>query len=258
MGLETVVVVRLAHNRTETIQKGGQPVNILPQQEMADAPQAVSGLRLVSRLLHGAARRRIAAALRTGNLRVVAQTDLLAPARLPGLARESLMLLVAGGSFFAIINIIAWDIHGVTSLPGPGSTLSKLFLLVIANLLAYAIMLPLHEGIHAVTILLLGGRPRFGLRLPIAAYCTAPGQVFTRKGYIAVALAPLVVLTAVGVVITALWPQWATWLWFFFAGNISGAVGDLATASDVRHLPQDALIADNESGYTAYTVGEEE
>jgi hypothetical protein len=70
-------------------------------------------------------------------------------------------------------------------------------------------------------------------------------------------LAPLVALTVVGVVITALWPQWATWLWFAFAGNISGAVGDLVTASEVRHLPADALIADNEAGYTAYAIGAE-
>ena len=74
----------------------------------------------------------------------------------------------------------------------------------------------------------------------------------------AVALAPLVVLTVVGVVITALWPQWATWLWFGFAGNISGAVGDLVTASEVRRLPSGALIADDETGYTAYVAGASE
>ena len=202
--------------------------------------------------------RRVEEALRSGNLRAIAQTDLLVPARLPTLARDSLTLLVAGGAFFAIVNIIAWDIHGVAALPGPDSTIVRLFLLVVANLIAYSIMLPLHEAVHALTILLLGGRPRFGLRLPWAAYCTAPGQVFTRRGYMAVALAPLVVLTIVGVVITALWPQWATWLWFGFAGNISGAVGDLATASEVRRLPSSTLIADDETGYIAYMAGDAE
>ncbi len=236
-----------------------------PQSDMPDiseksnAPDTVyapSGLRLVSLLLRGDRRRRVVTALRSGDLRTISQTDLLAPARLPGLARDSLTLLVAGGALFAIVNIVAWDLHGVTSLPGPDSTFVRLFLLVVANIVAYSIMLPLHEAIHAATILLLGGRPRFGLRLPFAAYCTAPGQVFTRLGYMAVALAPLVALTAVGVVITALWPQWATWLWFGFAGNISGAVGDLATASEVRRLPSSALIADDETGYTAYMVGD--
>ena len=236
-------------------------MNVSPQSNMPDiseksnAPDTVyapGSLRLVSLLLRGRRRGRIVTALRSGNLRTIAQTDLLAPARLPGLARDSLTLLVAGGAFFAIVNILAWDIHGVAALPGPDSTFVRLFLLVIANLVAYTIMLPLHEGVHALTILLLGGRPRFGLRLPLAAYCTAPGQVFTRRGYMAVALAPLVALTVVGVIITVLWPQWATWLWFAFAGNISGAVGDLATASEVRRLPSGALIADNETGYTAY------
>lgn len=219
--------------------------------------QGASGLRLVSRLLRGTGRKRAEVALRAGKLRVIAQSDLLATERLPGLARDSLTLLIAGGAFFAIVNIVSWDLHNVASLPGPDSTFARLFLLVVANILAYSVMLPLHEAVHALTILLLGGRPRFGLRLPMAAYCTAPNQVFTRAGYIAVALAPLVVLTVVGVVITVLWPQWATWLWFGFAGNISGAVGDLATASEVRQLPPGTVIEDNEAGYTAYAVGDE-
>lgn len=229
-------------------------MSIFPESEAPSDPSDMSGFRLVSRLLRGAGRQRAMTALQRGNLRSVAQTDLLAPARLPALARDSLSLLVAGGAFFAIVNIISWDIHHVAALPGSDSTLVRLFLLVVANLIAYTVMLPLHEAIHAVAILLLGGRPTFGLRLPLAAYCTAPGQVFTRKGYTVVALAPLVVLTVVGVVITILWPQWATWLWFAFAGNISGAVGDLATASEVRRLPSGALIADNEAGYTAYVI----
>lgn len=224
---------------------------------MTDSTRARSGLHLVSRLLRGEPRRRIAAALRTGNLRVIAQSNLLAPERLPALARESLTLMVAGGAFFAIVNIIAWDLHGVRGLPGPDSTLARLFLLVVANIVAYTLILPLHEAVHAVTILALGGRPRFGLKLPLAAYCTAPDQAFTRAGYVAVALAPLLVLTALGVVITVVWPQWATWLWFGFAGNISGAVGDLATATEVRHLKPGAVIEDNEAGYTAYVVGDE-
>lgn len=230
-------------------------MNTYPKNDTIEAAPQVSGLRLVSLLLRGGARRRVVAALRAGNLRVISRTDLLAPSRLPALARDSLSLLVAGGAFFAIINIIAWDLHGVQALPGPDSTFARLFLLVVANLIAYSVMLPLHEVIHGVTILLLGGRPRFGLKLPFAAYCTAPNQVFTRAGYIAVALAPLVVLTVIGVAITALWPAWATWLWFGFAGNISGAVGDLMTASETRRLPRGALIEDNEAGYTAYMIG---
>jgi putative zincin peptidase len=233
-------------------------MSIFPKGDAVDATPTSGQLRLVSRFLRGARRTRAVAALRAGNLQTVAHSDLLSPARLPGLARDSLSLLVAGGAFFAIVNILAWDKHGIVALPGPDSTFVRLFLLVVANIIAYSVMLPLHEAVHAATILALGGRPTFGLRLPFAAYCTAPGQVFTRQGYMAVALAPLVVLTVVGVVITILWPQWATWLWFGFAGNISGAVGDLVTASEVRQLPPNALIADNEAGYTAYTIGGDE
>lgn len=240
--------------RFHDVQEMSSRLNTIPESDTADAPRAGSGLQLVSRLLRGATRERIVTALRAGNLRSIAQTDLLAPARLPGLARDSLSLLIAGGAFFAIINIIAWDVHQVAGLPGPDSWLVRLFLLIVANLIAYSLMLPLHEALHAAMILLLGGHPRFGLRLPLAAYCTAPGQIFTRSGYMAVLLSPLVALTVIGVVITIGWPQWATWLWFAFAGNISGAVGDLAVAAEVRQLPRGTLIADTEAGYVAYTI----
>jgi Putative zincin peptidase len=229
-------------------------VSISPQTDPTTETLVAGPLRLTSLFLRGRARRQVMAALRANHLRVLSQTDLLAPARLPGLARDSLSLLVAGGAFFAIINIIAWDLRQVDALPGPNSLFVRLFLLVMANLVAYALILPLHEVVHAATILLLGGRARFGLRLPLAAYCTAPNQVFTRAGYAAVALAPFFVLSALGVVITILAPQWATWLWFGFAGNIAGAVGDLVTASEVRQMPPGTLIADNEAGFTAYTI----
>jgi hypothetical protein len=38
------------------------------------------------------------------------------------------------------------------------------------------------------------------------------------------------------------------------AGNVSGAVGDLATMRRVRRLPSEAVLSDTETGYIAYRV----
>ncbi len=104
-------------------------------------------------------------------------------------------------------------------------------------------------------ILALGGAPRFGLKLPLAAYCTAPGQLFTTRGYTVIALAPLVVLTLVGVVVTWLSPDAGALLWLAFVGNVSGAAGDLEAVSQLRRMPEAQLIADTATGFIAYAAG---
>ncbi len=124
--------------------------------------------------------------------------------------------------------------------------------LVLANAAAYIVMVPVHEALHAATIVALGGWPRFGLKLPFAAYCTAPGQLFTRDGYTAVALAPLVIISAAGAVLTWLSPDAAAYVLFGLAGNVSGAVGDLDTVARLRRRPRTTLVADTETGYIAY------
>src|SRR5512146_1001662 len=149
--------------------------------------------RLDALLMSKDRRARLRAAIRAGRLREVARTELLAPEGLMGLARASLALLLVAGAAFLALLLAARAVQAVPPLPGAGTALG-LVALIAGNLLAYAAILPLHEGVHGLVILLLGGRPTFGLKLPLAAYCTAPGQLFTRGGYTAVALAPLIVL----------------------------------------------------------------
>src|SRR6185437_6340975 len=119
------------------------------------------------------------------------QITLLSPERLPELARDSLVLFVNAGLAFAILDGVARIVRPVAPFLSGDSVLLHLVLLIVLNGLSYVAVLGVHEGLHAVTILAQGGRPRFGLKLPFALYCTAPDQLFTRNGYIAVALAPL-------------------------------------------------------------------
>jgi hypothetical protein len=210
---------------------------------------------LVTRLLAPAIRKRLEAAIHAGGLRRVDEVDLLAPERLPTVAQRSLALLITSGAGFLAVELAARAAHQSGPLLGDGPVFLRIAGLIAANAAAYAVMVPLHEAVHAGVILALGGRPRFGLKLPFAAYCTAPGQVFVRSGYMAVALAPLVVLSAAGAVATWLAPDLGACILFGLAGNVAGAVGDLEAVSRLRHLAPHALIADTPTGYTAYVAG---
>jgi len=214
----------------------------------ADAPRP----RLVARMLYRTRRRQLEDAIAADRLREVERFDLLAVEGLRALARKSLWLLVAGGVAFAGLNLAVRAVRQSGPLLGESSPATRVLVLVLANAAAYIVMVPVHEALHAATIVALGGRPRFGLKLPFAAYCTAQGQLFTRDGYTAVALAPLVIISAAGAALTWLSPDAAAYVLFWLAGNVSGAVGDLDTVARLRRRPRTTLVADTETGYIAY------
>jgi hypothetical protein len=193
-------------------------------------------------------------AVREGKLSQVASSDVLAADAIPRLAMQSLWLFVVSAAVYALLIGLARQWEHAGQLLGQGPMLLRVGILLAANIVGYVVMIPLHEAAHALVILALGGRPRFGLKLPLAAYCTAPQQLFLRNGYLAVALAPLVVLSAAAVVVALLAPNMAAGLLLAFAGNVSGAVGDLDVVRTVRQQPGDTLIADTETGYIAYRI----
>lgn len=218
----------------------------------APHPGAAPVLRLVARLVARSRRRAIDAALASGQMRRVAAVDLLAPERLGGLARDSLVLLLASGAGFVALDLGARHAQHVGPLLGSDNSGWRLAALIAGNLLLYGAILPVHEAVHAAVILGLGGHPTFGVKLPVAVYCTAPGQLFTRDGYVVVALAPLVVLTLAGAGVVWVAPTVGAYLVLALAGNVAGAVGDLVAARGMGSLPPDALIADTATGYAAY------
>lgn len=224
-------------------------------QEPDTSPQtAPSAARIISLRLRGERRRQMQRAVREGKLAQVASSDVLATDALPRLAAQSLWLLIVSAALYAVLIGLARQNHHAGQLLGDGPVLLRLGLLAAANIVGYVVMIPLHEAAHALVILALGGRPRFGLKLPLAAYCTAPNQLFLRDGYLAVALAPLVLLSALAVAVAILAPNVAAALLLAVAGNVSGAVGDLEVVRGIRGQPSDTLIADTETGYIAYRI----
>lgn len=229
------------------------PLTPLPAPEQRATGQTIPP-RLVTRFTPHGRRATLESAIRAGSLRQTTAVELLAPEALPGLASLSLWLLLVAAAIYGGLVTASLRAWSVGPLFGNGPVLLRLLLLVGLNIAGYVVMIPLHEAAHALVILALGGRPRFGLRLPLAAYCTAPNQLFLRDGYLAVALAPLILLSAISIVIAALSPVAGAALLLFFAGNVSGAVGDLQAVRSISQRPASTLIADTETGYITYEV----
>jgi hypothetical protein len=127
-------------------------------------------------------------------------------------------------------------------------------LTVIAALILNVI---LHEVCHGWAIALIGGRPRYGLRLrSLAAYAASAsvGALYTRRQFLAIALAPLLLLTPIwwALALLPLAPEW--WLIVALCGilNIAGAVSDLFLAWQVWLRPREAVVVDEGSGLSVY------
>jgi len=177
--------------------------------------------------------------IEAGKLRKIDEIELLSPQQLQPLAQLSLAMLGVGLLFLGVLNFGAytWQYHrlpGMLSFPG-------VLLWIVINVLAYIIILPLHEAIHGLAFLLWGGRPYFGTKLPFALYCGAKDQLFRRNHYLVVGLAPLVVITLAAIVLTLAAPGLASYVLFGTVGNFSGAAGDVWVARRLWRQPSRIL-----------------
>lgn len=125
--------------------------------------------------------------------------------------------------------------------------------LVLGAALLMAAVVLVHEAVHGVFLwLFTGSRPVFGVGAGYAS-AGAPDWYLPRWPYVIVALAPLVVLTALGLVVLAVAPA-ALLLptLAFLALNAGGAVGDLAVSGWVLLQPADCLANDSGDKVTLY------
>ncbi len=129
-----------------------------------------------------------------------------------------------------------------------------MLLWLVISVVGYCLMLPLHEALHGAAFLLWGGKPYFGAKLPYALYCGAKDQLFRRNQYVVVGLAPLVVITLAGIVMTFVAPVTAAYTLAVTVGNVSGAAGDVWSIVRMLRRPATTLVEDTESGYRVWEV----
>jgi hypothetical protein len=120
--------------------------------------------------------------------------------------------------------------------------------------IALVAVLIVHELIHGFFYWLFSSRrPKFGVQ-GLLPYATAPsGVYFPQKQFLTVGLAPLVVLTAVGLLLVVIAPiALVPFLLFFVVFNAAGAGGDLIMAIQLMSFASETLMEDNDAGVTIY------
>lgn len=217
-------------------------------------------LQVINRY-HPQRRRLMQRGVDQGQARAIDEIELLGEEQLRPLALLCLRMLLVSGLGFIVFNIAAYALfaaqHGQNGAWWQGLTFWNVILWVVINIVGYTVILPIHEAIHGLAILFWGGRPYFGAKLPLALYCGARSQLFSRQQYRVIALAPLVVITLLGVLLIAWQPGWASYLQLALSGNFAGAAGDVLVVARMQKLPADVLLEDTETGYRAWQILEE-
>lgn len=107
-----------------------------------------------------------------------------------------------------------------------------------------------HEAVHGVVAKFVGAKPFYGVGKGYAY--TSFEEPVTPRQYKVITAAPLVVLSAICIVLFPLIPSWFLFILGFAVINAAGAIGDLWILNHIRHLPSDALIYDLADGYAAF------
>jgi hypothetical protein len=139
----------------------------------------------------------------------------------------------------------------ITGIPGILSP----FLVIIGVTL---VMLIVHEAIHGIFFkVFTGGRVKFAFK-GAYAYAAAPDWYLPKKPYMVISLAPLVLMTAGGLLALVWVPlNWITPIILLLAMNASGAVGDLYVFLLLTHMEHHVLIQDFGEKMNIYALGDE-
>ncbi len=128
---------------------------------------------------------------------------------------------------------------------------------LLAVALVLVITYTLHEWIHGLAIRWMGHKPRYGIRLDMGVmYATTDNAYFPRNAFLVIALAPLVVMTALGMTLMFFVSDaLAYYIGLIVVLNASGAVGDLWMSWVVMRYPSYALVRDEADRIRIYMPG---
>ncbi len=127
---------------------------------------------------------------------------------------------------------------------------------LLALIALLLLVLPLHELCHGVAYRLLGAdRVRYGIKLAkLVLYAAPAGETyFPRNAFSVATLAPLAVITLLGVALLLLTPlSLHLFLALAVAVNAAGAIGDLGAVALALRYPPDALVRDFGDAFAVY------
>jgi hypothetical protein len=157
----------------------------------------------------------------------------------------------------------AWIFFGLTAKLRPGvpamisvieiGGLSDLVSILIVLLLAQAVMIVLHEGVHGLFFwLFTRGRPVFAFK-GLYAYAALPGWFIPRNPYLVTCLAPLVFISLLGTLLLMVVPAgWLMPVIFVLTLNAAGATGDMAVAGWLLSTPANSFAQDYGDAFSIY------
>jgi hypothetical protein len=158
----------------------------------------------------------------------------------------AIVLVVAGIPLFSLPSIIR------SGAAGGSFQINLVDVLLIVVLTA--VLVVVHEAIHALVMRGFGARPTFGALLVggvmPALYATARGHRFTRRQYLAVAVAPAVVISVLGFL--ACFGPWGGYLIVPLAIHLGGCVGDGFATWKVLREPLGTEFEDLRDGIRFY------
>lgn len=160
------------------------------------------------------------------------------------------MLIINGLAIviMLILYLIGTIFHPIDELFSP-PYLAKLIVIAVG----YVAYMVLHELVHGITMKYYGAKKiKYGFTGMYAfAGCD---EYFTKKPYIVIAFAPIVVWGVVLTIINLFVP--VSWFWVVYIiqiGNISGAAGDLYVSFKFGKMPKDILIKDAGVSMTVFS-----
>lgn len=139
--------------------------------------------------------------------------------------------------------------------PTPAGVVIQISPLLIRNIvIALVLVLIVHELVHGLFYWWFSGKsPKFGFQ-GIFPYAAAPkGVYFYRNHFIVVGIAPLVLLTLVGLLLMIIVPASLVPILFFFVTfNAAGSAGDLLMLFWLLSYSPETFMEDNDAGLTVY------
>lgn len=169
------------------------------------------------------------------------------------------MLIICGAGLWWLLQFLRPDfvVAGSFSLTVDSGGTAFTSLLILLGVVFG--MLILHEAIHGLFFwIFTGGRVKFAFK-GAYAYAAAPDWYLPKSPYLVVSLAPLVLITLLGIV-AFLWVplSWIPAIMLLIIMNASGAVGDIYVFFWLLGLPSDGLIRDFGEQMEVYTHNGEE
>jgi hypothetical protein len=168
--------------------------------------------------------------------------------------RLNWLLQFAGTGWFFLSGWLLWlVVHFLRPEFVPTALFDKALPSLVVVLLAIVGIISLHEMVHGVFFWLFSGeKPVFGLG-PGYAYAAAPDWYFPKGQYLVIGLAPLVVLTVIGLGLIVFIPlTWVGIVALALAFNMGGAIGDIYVCARIAREAAEVWVQDKGDGFAVY------